>query len=391
MKRAVVYVRVSTDAQETEGTSLDTQERACVEHARAGGLDVVRVISDTASGATLDRPGMADLRAMLRRGEVDVLIAYAVDRLARDQVKMAVLFDEVSEAGATLTIVTEPFDSSPTGTLIMSVRSFAAQVEREKIAERTARGKGERARNGKIAQGNGKGIYGYTYDPTTGTRLINHDQAIVVRRIFDGFVNHGSAHGIAKRLNDEGIPTLTGKQWHPLTITRMLRNPAYSGWSVYRGTKAVKVLDHATGKRVRRVEARDESEWITIPNATPAIVTREVFDRAQYILGDPAHRKRLEDARVYPLRARVRCGECGAAMVGHSVQRGPLPLLPVHQGIERARRDALHGQARPGVVAGGRGTCRDRNAPRLARARAFGGRPRRGAPTRPCGVRARRP
>ena len=53
--RALVYSRVSTDAQERDGTSLDTQERACVEYAQAKGWTVVECIKDTASGSNLDR------------------------------------------------------------------------------------------------------------------------------------------------------------------------------------------------------------------------------------------------------------------------------------------------------------------------------------------------
>ena len=56
--RALVYSRVSTDAQERDGTSLDTQESACVEYAESNGWMVVERIRDTASGFTLDRQGI---------------------------------------------------------------------------------------------------------------------------------------------------------------------------------------------------------------------------------------------------------------------------------------------------------------------------------------------
>ena len=48
--RAIVYSRVSTDAQERDGTSLDTQERECLEHARGVGWQVIERIRDAASG-----------------------------------------------------------------------------------------------------------------------------------------------------------------------------------------------------------------------------------------------------------------------------------------------------------------------------------------------------
>ena len=73
--KALVYSRVSTDAQERDGTSLDTQERACVEYAESQGMLVVERIRDTASGFTLDRPGMELVRQLLRQGAVDVVIS----------------------------------------------------------------------------------------------------------------------------------------------------------------------------------------------------------------------------------------------------------------------------------------------------------------------------
>ena len=81
--RALVYSRVSTDAQERDGTSLDTQERACVEYAESQGMLVVERIRDTASGFTLDRPGMEQVRQLLRQGAVDVVLSYAVDQLSK--------------------------------------------------------------------------------------------------------------------------------------------------------------------------------------------------------------------------------------------------------------------------------------------------------------------
>lgn len=82
--RAVVYARVSTDAQERDGTSLDTQERACLAFAKETRLTVLELVRDTASGFSLERPGMARVRRLLAEGAVDVVVAYAVDRLSRN-------------------------------------------------------------------------------------------------------------------------------------------------------------------------------------------------------------------------------------------------------------------------------------------------------------------
>src|ERR671937_388037 len=130
--RAIVYSRVSTDAQE--------------------------------------RDGMDELRRLLREGAADVVVAYAVDRLSRNQNHIGVLFDEVQRAGARLEFVTEKFEDTAVGRFILAARAFIAEVEREKIVERTTRGRVERARSGRLPGGTGRGCYGYVYNPTTGRR-----------------------------------------------------------------------------------------------------------------------------------------------------------------------------------------------------------------------------
>ena len=173
MKRCVVYSRVSTDAQEREGTSLDTQERACLEYAAAQGWTVVERVSDTASGFTLDRLGIDRVRELARAGGCDVVLTYALDRLSRKQTHIAILVDEMEGLAVRLEFVTEKFEDTATGQLLRSVKAFAAEFEREKIAERTMRGKAERARSGRLPQGTGRGIFGYRYSSDTGRRVID--------------------------------------------------------------------------------------------------------------------------------------------------------------------------------------------------------------------------
>ena len=63
--RTIVYSKVSTDPQERDGTSVDTQERASPKYVEPNGWTLVRSIRDTASGVSLDRPGIERLRFLL--------------------------------------------------------------------------------------------------------------------------------------------------------------------------------------------------------------------------------------------------------------------------------------------------------------------------------------
>jgi site-specific DNA recombinase len=317
--RAIVYSRVSTDAQERDGTSIETQERASLEFARSQGWTVITCIRDTASGYSLDRPGIERVRGLLRDGSADVVLSYAVDRLSRNQNQIGVLFDEAQSAGARLEFITERFEDTAIGRFILAARAFIAEVEREKIAERTMRGKAERARAGKLPQGTGKGIYGYCYYRQTGRREIDADQAVIVRRVYERYLQLRSFSAVAGELNSENVTAFSGGRWYPLTIRVMLRNESYAGRSVYRRTRRVKVRDKTTGKRRTRVEQRPPQDWIEMVGLTPPIVSRDVWERVQAILDDPERIRRRPTARFYALSGRARCGICGAAMVGQTL------------------------------------------------------------------------
>jgi len=318
--RAIVYSRVSTDAQERDGTSLDTQERACVDFASERGWTVVGRIRDAASGASLEREGMQQLRDSLRHGDTDVVIAYAVDRLSRSQNHIGVLFDEFEQAAVRFEFVTERFEDTAVGRFILAARAFIAEVEREKIVERTMRGKAERARGGRMPQGTGKGCYGYRYDRASGQREIVDEQAEVVRRIFRSFDLGDSLLGIVNALNDEGIVTFSGKNWLPPTVFHILRNETYTGRTTYRRTQAIKVRDPRSGRSRRRVVERNAEEWIDVPEATPPIIDGDLFERVQTRLDDPERRRRAQRTHTYGLSGHVKCRVCESAMVGQTQQ-----------------------------------------------------------------------
>ena len=317
--RTLIYLRVSTDGQERAGTSLDTQGRESIEYAQAKGETVTQVIRDVASGASLDRPGLEQVRRAMRDGSCDVVLAHAVDRLSRNQNHIGVLLDEAEEAGVRLDFVTEEFEQTLVGQFILAARAFVAATEREKIVERTVRGKKERARSGRLPQATGKGCYGYTYVPETGRRDLNPEQAPIVARIFEEFVAGKSCNRIANDLNADDIPTFTGRRWHPITARRVLDNETYTGRTVFGKTRVEMTRHPGTRRRSRRVVERDESEHIEIPDASPPIISRELFNKARELRGQ---RTRKAPSRNYPLGGRIRCLRCGAGMVGCGSNNG---------------------------------------------------------------------
>ena len=279
MKRCLIYYRVSTDAQERDGTSLETQEQACREYALAQGWSVTEHLHDTASGFTLDRPGLTRVRALTSAGQVDVVLTYALDRLSRKQTHVAILAEEMEERGVALDFVTEKFEDTATGQLLRSVKAFAAEFEREKISERTMRGKAERARSGRLPQGTGAGCYGYTYDQATGRREAEPFQTTVVRRIFERYAETRSFSAVSRELNEAGIPAMAGGRWYPLTIRRVLKNETYTGRTVYRRTKRVR-SPSANGRRRSEVIERPLDEQIEVNGASPPLIEAAMWNGA---------------------------------------------------------------------------------------------------------------
>jgi len=269
----------------------------------------VEQLRDTASGFSLERPGLDRVRELARTGQVDVVLGYALDRLSRKQTQLGLLVEEMDQLGVRLAFVTEEFEDSAVGQFIRSAKAFAAELEREKIAERTARGKLERARSGRLPQGTGRGMYGYVYNRETGKREINEEQAEVARTIFEQFAQHHGVSKIARALNADGVPAFGGGRWYPLTVRRLLLNEAYTGRTVFRKTGL---------SGTRRVE-RPESEQVEIPGATPRIVSDALWQRCQAILSDPERTRRRSTGRRYELRGRTRCAACDGAMVGQTL------------------------------------------------------------------------
>src|SRR5215213_11863649 len=144
--RVHVYTRVSSQAQE-DNTSLGTQEAACRAWAAERSLPVASVAHEVWSGGDRHRPELDALLDRLVPG--DLVLCYALDRLSRSQVDTAILIDRIESADASLALVTEDFEKSATGTFLRSAKSFVAELEREKIAERTQRGRQARVASGK--------------------------------------------------------------------------------------------------------------------------------------------------------------------------------------------------------------------------------------------------
>src|SRR5215213_8096000 len=225
-----IYCRVSSAGQE-DNTSLDTQEAACRAWAAERTLPVASVAREVWSGGDRHRP---ELDAMLDRLiPGDTVLAYALDRLSRSQVDTVIIIDRIEGAGASLALVTEDFERSATGTFLRNAKAFVAELEREKIKERTGRGRRERAVSGKLLPG-AYPPFGMQWADAARTRLVlDLDTAPVVRTIFTLALEGLSLRTIAARLERDGILSPAGNsRWCATSVRHILTRPVYTGSQV---------------------------------------------------------------------------------------------------------------------------------------------------------------
>jgi site-specific DNA recombinase len=321
-RRAALYIRVSDPKQERDGTSLETQEALGLRHAAEQGYSVSpdQIYREVYTGVELwDRPQLTQLREAVRRHEVDVVIAYAIDRLARDPVHLGVIISEAEYADIAVEFVTEPLDNSPEGQLIRFVRGYAAKVEHQKIRERTMRGVKARIDSGKPLSGV-RVLYGYRWNADRNGYEPDPIASLIVQRIYDEAMAGRTLRAIAAGLTQDGIPTPTGREgWRYTVVVKILKHPSYAGRGVALRYRSVKIKGHTEGGRARRqVLLRSEDEQIPLSaERIPALVDPGTWDTVQerLTLNKARSARNNRDPEGALLRGGlVRCGYCDHVM-----------------------------------------------------------------------------
>lgn len=146
-KRAALYVRVSTNEQDT-----GAQERALREYVQRRGWKLQKTYRDQGqSGASAKRPALNELLKDCRRGSVDVVVVWKFDRFARSLKQLMSGLETCRALGIDFVSVTEAVDTSlPAGELVFQMIGAVAQFERSLIAERVKSGLANARANGKV-------------------------------------------------------------------------------------------------------------------------------------------------------------------------------------------------------------------------------------------------
>jgi site-specific DNA recombinase len=326
-KTAAIYARVSSERQKEEGT-IASQTALLLEYAKAHELRVPSewIFEDEGySGATLARPGLERLRDLAAEGQIEVVLIYAPDRLSRKYAYQVLLTEEFCRHGVETIFLKSAAADTPEERLMLQFQGMIAEYERAQIAERTRRGKRHRAKAGCVNVLCGA-PYGYRY-----IRKSEHSQAYyevveapaeVVRKIFVWYTQELLSIGaIARRLNEERIPTRSGRGlWERSTLWGMLRNPAYQGSACFGKTeicarqRMTRPLRQKGGysRRCSSSREKERSQWIEI--AVPALVSPATFASAQERLAQNKQCSLRNTQEPTLLQGLLVCEQCGYAL-----------------------------------------------------------------------------
>jgi len=302
--RALLYCRVSTEGQEQDGTSLGTQMEACRKYCEGRGYEIGYEFGEAWSGLSLERPKLTEVRELVRSDNVDAVVVYSLDRFSRDPVHGVILMQELEKHGVILEAATETVDNSEVGKLVFYIKGYAAKLDAERRRDATGRGKIAALKSGKLPQGTGIGIYGYQWMRECKKRTPLEREAKVVRRMFEMVAEGNSCFKIAKILNEEGVATKSGGKWEAGTISRIVRNPAYMGITYFGQT---------SGKDRKK---KPQESWYVLPDVTPAVISKECFERAQSALAKSKEVHSGKAKHEYRLTGFAACGYCGSPLVG---------------------------------------------------------------------------
>ena len=333
MKMAAIYARVSSE-QQREANTIASQTASLIEFAQGQDLEVPEewiFEDDGYSGATLERPGLERVRDLAAEGQIQVVLAYAPDRLSRKYAYQILLIEELARNGVETLFVKAPQGSSAEDQLLVQFQGMIAEYERAQILERSRRGKRHRANSGEVSVMSGA-PYGYRYvrktDEAPAAYAVLEAEARVVERIYEMYTVEGLSIGeITRRINAEGIPTRKASaRWERSTIWAVLRNSAYRGVACFGKTRASARTRVIRPLRRRGVTTpsttagheRPREEWIEIP--VPALVSEDSFARAQELLQENKIRSRRRTIEPSIVQGMVSCQKCGYAFSRTSTQ-----------------------------------------------------------------------
>lgn len=346
---AAKYIRLSSADEDirmgdkAESNSVVNQRKLldCYleSHREFSNCTILEFLDDGRSGTNLDRPGMRAMLDAARRHEIDCIIVKDFSRFARDYIESGRYLEQVFPAlGIRFISVNDCYDSydfpyGTAGNINNGLLNLINEMYSRDLSQKSKAAKRLYAQRGQCISA--YPVYGYLKLPEDKrTWIPDPEAAPVVQRMFNWYVEGLTPTEIAKRLNEDGIPTpaqhkralgakrqlwnseRTDNFWRATTIGKILRDERYTGKLV-----ALKTTLSELGN-IHSAKAIEKDDWIIVPGAFEAIISQEIFDQVQAKIEMVRSTRKLGPMKRRLFSRKLKCGHCGAALIRHEIAQG---------------------------------------------------------------------
>ena len=346
---AAKYIRLSSADEDirmgdkAESNSVVNQRKLldCYleSHREFSNCTILEFLDDGRSGTNLDRPGMRAMLDAARRHEIDCIIVKDFSRFARDYIESGRYLEQVFPAlGIRFISVNDCYDSydfpyGTAGNINNGLLNLINEMYSRDLSQKSKAAKRLYAQRGQCISA--YPVYGYLKSPEDKrTWIPDPEAAPVVQRMFNWYAEGLTSTEIAKRLNEDGIPTpaqhkralgskrqlwnseRTDNFWRATTIGKILRDERYTGKLV-----ALKTTLSELGN-IHSAKAIEKDDWVIVPGAFEAIISQEIFDQVQAKLETVRPTRKLGPMKRRLFSRKLRCGHCGAALIRHEIAQG---------------------------------------------------------------------
>ncbi|MDN9009858.1 recombinase family protein [Brevibacillus laterosporus] len=279
--RVAIYVRVSTDEQAKEGFSIPAQRERLRAFCQSQGWEIIEeYVEEGWSAKDIQRPQMQRLLKDIKKGTLDMVLVYRLDRLTRSVLDLYLLLQIFEKHDVAFRSATEVYDTSTAmGRLFITLVAALAQWERENLAERVKFGIEQMIDQGKKPGGHSP--FGYHFDKDF-TCTIIEQEARVVEKIYQWYAEGFGYRSIAKQLNEMDVSPRIAKRWNHISVRDILLNDMYIG--VYRWGNKIVLDNH------------------------PPIISKQLFAKVKKTMEGKSGQSPRKGK--FPLTGILRCGDC---------------------------------------------------------------------------------
>ena len=293
-KIAGIYIRVSTEEQVREGFSLGEQEEKLKQLCAFKEYQVYKVYQDRGISAKdmEHRPGFQEMMDDMRKGKINYIVAYKLDRVTRSVRDLELLIAELEKYDCYLICERDDVNTSTAnGRFFVRMLTVLSQLEIEVVSERTKFGM-----SGAIKAGHLPGTcpLGYYRDKNKVVK-IDPNTKDIVKRIFNMYLEGKSYYQISCILDEEKVLYPEHNKWTEAAVRTIVNNKIY------------------VGDYVRNKTLKDETKEEVYTDVVAPIITRAEWEEIQ--IQKEKNMQSFSRDRVYIFFQKLICPKCGKLML----------------------------------------------------------------------------